>query len=96
MPLQETIQQKVVRYALEYQIEPNTALRIAKAESNFRADAINHNKNGSNDVGVFQINSIHKVPDICRLDAECNIRWAMETMQKVGTQPWYSSAHKWK
>lgn len=84
------------QYAEQYGINTEVALRIAEAESNFKTDAVNYNTNGSDDKGVYQINSIHNVPDSCRLDARCNIEWAMKTMQSVGTTPWYSSKHNWQ
>lgn len=83
------------QYANQYGIETDIALRVAEAESNFKADAVNYNTNGSDDMGVYQINSVHGLSDECRLDARCNIEWAMQIMQKVGTKPWYSSKHKW-
>ncbi len=90
-----TVEQRIRVEAPKYGVNPETAVRIAFAESSFREKAVNHNTNGSNDMGVFQINSIHGVPDSCRLDADCNIQWALKKMSKVGTQPWYSSKHKW-
>lgn len=85
----------IYKYSAKYGINTETALRIAKAESNFKADVVNYNTNGTEDVGVFQINTVHKVDEWCRLDAECNIEWAIKKMSEVGTQPWYSSKHKW-
>jgi len=61
------------------------ALRIAKCESGFKHDAYNDgNSNGSNDGGVFQINSIHKQDDETRFTARQNIRWAKEKYQRDG------------
>lgn len=96
-PSIDDVKAEIVRQARIYGVDEVTALRIAEAESNFKPKAFNgRNKNGSNDAGVFQINSIHKVPDECRFDYKCNIEWAMKMMKKKGTQPWYSSKHKWK
>jgi soluble lytic murein transglycosylase-like protein len=82
-------------YSAKYGIETDIALRVAEAESNFKADAINYNTNGTRDLGVMQINDIHGLSDECRLNARCNIEWAMEKMSTVGTTPWYSSKHRW-
>lgn len=61
------------------------ALKIAKCESGFRYDAYNDgNLNGSNDGGVFQINSIHKQSDEVRFTARQNIRWAKEKYERDG------------
>jgi hypothetical protein len=55
------------------------ALDISKCESGWREDAYNDkNKNGSNDGGVFQLNSIHGLPDEIRFNAKQNIKWAKE------------------
>lgn len=37
----------------------NIAVAIAFAESEGKTDAVNHNKNGSTDFGVWQINTVH-------------------------------------
>ena len=86
----------IIHYSNIYDVDTEIALRIAFAESSFNPKAENYNTNGSNDLGLFQINSIHNVPDSCRLDVRCNIEWSMQKMQAVGTQPWYSSKSKWK
>jgi soluble lytic murein transglycosylase-like protein len=40
-------------------IEPELLQAIADVESGQRPDAINHNRNGTRDIGLMQINSIH-------------------------------------
>ncbi|MCL6702960.1 transglycosylase SLT domain-containing protein [Pseudomonas sp. T1.Ur] len=47
-------------------IEPELLQAIAEVESGLRSDAINHNRNGTRDIGLMQINSIH----LTRLGAE--------------------------
>ena len=42
-----------------YNINPYLLAAIAKTESNFNANAVRHNTNGTRDVGVMQINSVH-------------------------------------
>lgn len=42
-----------------YGVNPYLLASIAKTESNFNANAVRRNSNGSRDVGVMQINSIH-------------------------------------
>lgn|SRR3990167_819071 len=92
----ETVQEMIVRLANEYGVDPDDAERISFCESSHNPLAENYsNKNGSNDKGLFQINSTHGVPDSCRLDAECNIEWAMEMINKKGYQPWHSSKNCW-
>lgn len=42
-----------------YGVSPFALWAITKAESDFNPGAVNYNKNGSIDVGLMQINSIH-------------------------------------
>ncbi len=79
-------------------------LKIAKAESNFKENAWNNNTNGTIDIGVFQINSIHfpNVPGQTReakirwlLNAENNIIFAMNLYLSQGIKPWSASKHVW-
>ncbi|GAB1845837.1 type III secretion system invasion protein IagB [Achromobacter xylosoxidans] len=42
-----------------YRIDPLLLYAIAQVESSLRPGAINHNRNGTADYGVMQINSIH-------------------------------------
>lgn len=49
-----------IKYGKAFKIPPKLLWAIAKTESNFNALAINKNKNGSTDIGLMQINTIHK------------------------------------
>jgi hypothetical protein len=40
-------------------LDGDKAVKIVYCESRFKTDAVGYNRNGSNDKGVFQINSIH-------------------------------------
>ena len=43
-----------------YNLEPELLQAIAAVESGYQADALNHaNRNGTRDIGLMQINSIH-------------------------------------
>ncbi|WP_256672690.1 transglycosylase SLT domain-containing protein [Pseudomonas sp. C1C7] len=42
-----------------HRIEPELLQAIAEVESGHKPGAINHNKDGSRDIGLMQINSIH-------------------------------------
>lgn len=64
-------------------------IAIAKAESGMNPNAINVNRNGTVDRGVFQINSIHK--SLSNEDAfnfKKNIDFAIKMMQRQGFTPW--------
>lgn len=46
--------------ASRYDLEPELLQAIAAVESGYRAQAMNHtNRNGTRDIGLMQINSIH-------------------------------------
>ena len=66
------------------------AIRIAKAESSLRPDAIGKNTNGTYDMGVFQINDVHskKISRVDRLDFVKNIDFAWDLKIKQGFNPW--------
>lgn len=61
-------------------------IRIAKAESGLRADAMGKNRNGTFDIGIFQINDVHgkRISRADRLDYEKNIRFAYQLHQEQG------------
>lgn len=62
------------------------AIKIAKAESGIRPDAIGKNTNGTYDMGVFQINDCHskRISRQDRLDFEKNIRFAYKLRKEQG------------
>jgi hypothetical protein len=70
--------------------EANVAIAIAEAESGLRAEAVNTNRNGSIDRGLFQINSIHcKKFDCTRLfEREYNIEAAKQIKEGSGWTAW--------
>ncbi|MDD4950737.1 lytic transglycosylase domain-containing protein, partial [Sulfuricurvum sp.] len=43
----------------DFGIDPSLLKRIATIESSLDPNAINHNKNGTSDIGLMQINTIH-------------------------------------
>ncbi|WP_297882930.1 lytic transglycosylase domain-containing protein [uncultured Campylobacter sp.] len=49
-----------IKYGKFYDIPAELLWGIAKTESNFNAKAYNKNKNGTFDIGLMQINSVHK------------------------------------
>ena len=68
------------------------ALAVARAESGMNAEAWNVNRNGTIDVGIFQINSIHFNQPGCSLkevaDAKGNVDCAYSIWQEQGWRPW--------
>lgn len=75
--------------------DPDTAYAVARAESGLRCEAVNNNKGGSQDRGLYQINSIH-ISRIERMgftwddmfDCEKNIQVARAIQQEQGWSPW--------
>ena|SRR5579884_1402916 len=70
------------------------ALKIARCESGYRTEATNENINGTEDQGVFQVNTVHQMPDM--LNATANISYAYTLYLSQGTAPWTSSEKCWK
>ena len=72
-----------------------TMIRIARSESNFRAEAKNPNSTAS---GIFQIIYGTWNGNKCEgsaFDAEDNINCAFKIYARRGFQPWASSASSW-
>ncbi len=65
-------------------LDGDLAVKISWLESRHKLDAIGYNKNGSNDKGVWQINSIHGLSDDCLLDLECSTDWAINKVKRDG------------
>lgn len=68
--------------------ESRIALAVARAESGLNPRAINRNKDGSRDVGIFQINDRHGWDDEGLLDWRENIRIAKELRDRRGWGEW--------
>ena len=74
----------------KYPWNSKVMLAIARAESNCnpRSDNSGLNRDGSNDKGLFQINSIHGFSDAERLDPIRNIEIAFRIWQSQGYKAW--------
>lgn len=59
----------------KYDWNVDIAMAVMKAESGCRTTALGHNINGTNDAGLFQVNSIHDATDK-RYDIEYNVALA--------------------
>jgi hypothetical protein len=83
------------------------ATRVAQCESSLRADAVNHNTNGTEDLGIFQLNTGgtlqglltalgYPAADVNQAyDPGFNARAAYLLYQQRGWEPWYSSQSCW-
>ncbi len=87
-PAPKTVDELLTEYFPANQI--NNAKLVIKCESGGRPNAINKNRNGSTDTGLFQLNSIHHYAGDLT-DPETNIKYASQLYQGHGWQPWYSS-----
>lgn len=73
--------------------EPDIMLAIAKAESKLNPHALNRaNRNGSVDIGIFQINSIHGYDEEYLKNEDNNLIIARKIYDKQGLNAW--SAYK--
>lgn len=63
-------------------LDGDLAVKITWLESRHKLDAVGYNKNGSNDKGIWQINSIHGLSDECRFSLECSTQWAIEKVKR--------------
>jgi hypothetical protein len=64
------------------------ALRIFTCESGLRPSAKGTNTNGSTDVGIAQINSIHSIPEAYLKNPHINILVAKQMFDSQGWGPW--------
>ena len=67
--------------------------RIIQCESRWNPEAINKNTNGTYDLGLFQINTVHskKINRIDSLDFKKNLDFGIAMFKKQGASPWRSS-----
>lgn len=62
--------------------------QIIKCESGWNPEALNKNTNGTFDLGLFQINTVHKVSRLEMLDYKKNIEYGIKLYKKQGVTPW--------
>lgn len=94
-PQRELVHQYVVQYFPANQV--HHAMRVANCESGFDPGAIHHNRNGTHDYGVFQLNSGGTMQSLgltpaSAMDPETNIAAAYRLWRKRGWSPWVCSA----
>lgn len=72
--------------------DADQAIAVARCESGLRSNAINKaNKNGSKDMGLFQINSVHGIPERYLLNPVINAQVAKQMFDANGWNNWRSS-----
>ena len=71
--------------------EHETLSKIIKCESGWNDQALNKNTNGSFDLGLFQINTVHKQKNSDMLNFKKNIDFGIKLFKKQGVAPWVCS-----
>lgn len=80
-----TIEEKIAKTFPE---NPTIMMAIAQAESGMNPLASHKNTNGSVDIGLFQINSIHGKDQLELFDVDHNIEVARQVYEKQGLGAW--------
>lgn len=75
-------------------VDSETGVKIATCESGMRTEATYDNTNGTQDQGIFQVNTVHNMSDM--FNATANISYAYTLFLKQGVAPWTSSQSCWK
>lgn len=88
--------QEIIEYvrqeAINAGIDPDEVEKIVRCESRFNPNAVNsRNLNGTKDMGLWQINSIHrKISDKDKLDYKASTKWAIAKRLHDGNwSAWY-------
>ncbi len=81
-----TIEEKIAKAFPE---NPAVMIAVFKAESGLNPMATNKNTNGSRDIGIAQINSVHGHDDLEMFDVDKNLKVAREIYDKQGILAWY-------
>lgn len=89
--LQEITEYIVKKFEPEGRQVAVKALACFISESGLRNNAVGVNKNGTNDVGVAQINSIHGMSTEDRMDYKKNIDKAYQIYKSRGWKAWYGA-----
>ena len=75
------VKQYVLEMARREKLNVGVVDRVVACESRYRVDA--RSRTGKY-LGLYQISSIHKVSDECRLDAQCSTKWFVEKVKRDG------------
>lgn len=80
-----TVEEKIAKTFPE---NPEVMIAVAKAESGLNPLTTNRNTNGSRDIGLFQINSVHGYSDLEMFDVDKNLVAARAIYDKQGITAW--------
>ena len=92
-----TIENQIRKIAISEGVDPAVAVRVAKCESNLKAEAINTNKDGSRDRGIFQINEKWhpEVTDAQAFDVEFSAKFFCKAYKDGHIDWWNASKQCW-
>lgn len=99
-PPPETLEAKITRLSVEYEVDEKVALAIMKCESGLRPEAINVNKNETIDYGLWQINNFYWEDYMFEMgwdikNPDDNLEAGFYLLSVSGTAPWIWSKHCW-
>lgn len=96
-PNNETVEECIRRIAKENNVDPDLAVRVAKAESSLQPTAYNENTTGSLDRGVFQWNNKYhpEITDECAFNVECATKAFCDAVNGGNLSWWNASKDKW-
>lgn len=93
----ETVEEMIRRIAEEETVDPDLAVRVARAESNLNPKAVNVNKTGSIDRGIYQINNQYhpEVTEAQAFDVEFSVRFFCKAFKEGHLSWWNASKKNW-
>lgn len=80
-----SIEEKI---AIVFPENPKLMVAVAKAESGLNPLTVHKNTNGSRDIGIMQINSVHGEDDLEMMDVDKNLAVARKVYEKQGITAW--------
>jgi len=91
IPTLEEMKEFVIKEAKAAGLNPEEVNRIIHCESRWDPKALGRNKNGSTDMGLWQINSIHKnISAEEKMDYKAATKWAIAKRLRDGNwSAWY-------
>lgn len=94
-PTLEQMKDYVRQEAKQAGLNPSEVEAIINCESRWDPEAKGHNRNGSYDLGLWQINSIHKnITDAEKADYKAATKWAIEKRLRDGNWSAWVCARK--
>jgi hypothetical protein len=88
---------QMIELSKKYNVPMEEMARIIHAESSWRINAVNKNKNGTVDRHLCQINSKYWLPAVEKAGFEwSDLEACFWIYEQARNKPWYLSEHNWK